>query len=78
MGIPNDYDSPELIAAIQRVIDTADRKHIASGCWFGKTDQIQRTKAQGARLIVYSNDGNIMREAMRAAFTGLRQAADDR
>ncbi|MFN9913657.1 MAG: aldolase/citrate lyase family protein, partial [Pirellulaceae bacterium] len=57
MGIPNDYDSPELIAAIQRVIDTADRKHIASGCWVGKTDQIQRTKAQGARLIVYSHDG---------------------
>jgi 2-keto-3-deoxy-L-rhamnonate aldolase RhmA len=73
MGIPNDYDSPELIAMIQRVIDAADRRHVAAGCWFGKPEQALRTKQQGARLIVYSNDGSMLKDAVTQAFGGLRQ-----
>jgi 2-keto-3-deoxy-L-rhamnonate aldolase RhmA len=75
MGIPNDYDSPELIAMIQRVIDAADRRHVAAGCWFGKVEQALRTMQQGARLIVYSNDGNLLRDAMSLAFGALRAGA---
>jgi 2-keto-3-deoxy-L-rhamnonate aldolase RhmA len=72
MGIPNDYDSPELIAMIQRVIDTADRQHVATGCWFGTTQQALRTKRQGARFIVYSNDGSMLRDVMNQSFRVLR------
>lgn len=72
MGIPNDYDSPELISLIQKVIDAANRRHVAAGCWFGKPEQALRTKQQGARLIVYSNDGNLLRDALQTAFTGLK------
>lgn len=73
MGIPNDYDSPELIAMIQKVIDAADRCHVATGCWFGKPEQAMRTKRQGARFIVYSNDSAMMRDAMSQAFGELRK-----
>ncbi len=73
MGIPNEYDSPELVKMIQRVIDCANSRHVAAGCWFGKPDQALRTIRQGARLVVYSNDSSMLRDAMSQAFSQLRK-----
>jgi 2-keto-3-deoxy-L-rhamnonate aldolase RhmA len=73
MGIPNEYDHPDLIAMLQRVIETADRYHVAAGCWFGKIAQMQRTMRQGARFNVFSNDSSLLREAFQAAFSQLRR-----
>lgn len=71
MGIPNEYDHPDLVAMIQRIINTADQHHVAAGCWFGKPEQALRTIRQGARLVVYSNDSAMLRDAMTTAFTTL-------
>jgi 2-keto-3-deoxy-L-rhamnonate aldolase RhmA len=73
MGIPNEYDHPDLVAMLQRIIDTADRKHVAAGCWFGKLEQMQRTIRQGARFNVFSNDSSLLQSAMQAAFEQLRK-----
>jgi 2-keto-3-deoxy-L-rhamnonate aldolase RhmA len=73
MGIPNEYDHPDLIAILQRIIDTAQRRHVAAGCWFGKPEQVVRTIRQGAKLVVYSNDSSMMRDAMDQAFTRFRK-----
>ena len=73
MGIPNEYDHPDLIAMLKRIIDTADRHHVAAGCWFGKRDQQLRTIRQGARFIVYSSESGLMRDAMQEEFTQLRK-----
>ena len=73
MGIPNEYDHPDLIAMLKRVIDTGDRHHVAAGCWFGKPEQALRTIRQGARFVVFSNDGLMLKNAMAAEFTRLRK-----
>jgi 2-keto-3-deoxy-L-rhamnonate aldolase RhmA len=73
MGIPNQYDHPDLVAILKKIIDVADRRHVAAGCWFAKTDQMLRTIRQGARLVVYSNDSAMMRDAMAAAFGELKK-----
>jgi len=73
MGIPNEYDHPDLIALLQRVIDTGNRFHIAAGCWFGKVEQMKRTMRQGARFNVLSNDSSIFKEAVQGAFGQLRK-----
>ena len=75
MGIPNEYDHPDLIAMLQRIIDGAARSHVAAGCWFGKREQSQRTIDQGARFVVYASDGAMMRESMEQAFTQFRKGA---
>jgi 2-keto-3-deoxy-L-rhamnonate aldolase RhmA len=72
MGIPNEYDSPELIEMLQKVIAAGQRRHIAAGCWFGKVEQALRTIRQGARLVVFSNDGALFKEAIAASFTKLK------
>ena len=74
MGIPKQYDHPDLIAMLQRIIDTADRQHVAAGCWFGETRQAIRTISQGARLVVYANEGLMLQHAMTAAYEEMRGA----
>lgn len=73
MGIPNEYDHPDLIDVIQRAITTADKRKIPVGCWFGKVDQALRTIRQGSRFVVYSNDSSMLRDAMSLAFGQLRK-----
>ncbi len=73
MGIPNEYDHPDLVAALKRIIDTAEARHVAAGCWFGKREQMLRTIRQGARFNVYSNDGSLLREALEQSFGLLRK-----
>jgi len=73
MGIPNEYDHADLVATLKTVIDTADRHHVAAGCWFGKLEQMQRTIRQGARFNVFSNDSSLLQEAMQASFSVLRK-----
>lgn len=74
MGIPNEYDHPELIAMIQRIIDVGNRSHIAAGSWFGKREQMERTIKQGSRFVVFSNDGSLLRESIEQSFTQLRKS----
>ncbi len=58
---------------LQRIIDTANRAHVAAGCWFGKSYQAERTIKQGARLVVYGNDGALFGEAVQQSFTQLKK-----
>lgn len=73
MGIPNDYDHPDFIAMVQKVIDAADKRHIPAGSWFGKTDQQLRAIKQGARFICHSNDSSLLKDAMAEVFGKLRK-----
>ena len=73
MGIPKEYDHPDLIAMLKQIIEVADRHHVAAGCWFGQRDQAVRTIRQGARLVVYSSDGGMLADAMESAFTEFRK-----
>jgi 2-keto-3-deoxy-L-rhamnonate aldolase RhmA len=58
---------------LRRIIDIANRHHVAAGCWFGRTDQALRTIRQGARLVVYSNDSSMLKDAMALAFAELKK-----
>ena len=72
MGIPNEYDHPDFIAALQKVIDAADKRHIPAGSWFGKPEQQLRTIKQGARFICHSNDSSLLKDVMTQVFGMLR------
>jgi 2-keto-3-deoxy-L-rhamnonate aldolase RhmA len=73
MGIPNQYDHPDLIAMLQKIIDTSNMHHVAAGCWFGDETQAIRTMRQGARLVVFSNDALILKKAIDKSFGELRK-----
>lgn len=48
---------------------TANRYHVAAGCWFGRLDQMTRTLRQGARFNVFSNDSALLNDAMQQSFS---------
>lgn len=73
MGIPREYDHPDLISAIKKIIDTGAKHGIAAGSWFGTTAQALRTIRQGARLVVYGSDGLLMQQAIERVFGELKQ-----
>lgn len=73
MGIPNEYDHKDFIAILQRIIDTANAKHVAAGCWFGDEAQARRTIRQGARLVVFSNDGLLFKNAISESFATVKR-----
>ena len=73
MGIPKEYDHPDLVATIQKIIKTADKHGVAAGSWFGTTEQALRTIRHGARLVVYGNDGLLMQQAMKNVFGDLKK-----
>jgi len=74
MGIPNEYDHKDLVAMLKKIIDVAEKHHVAAGCWFGKTEQMLRTIRQGARLVVYSNESSMLKDAMTLAFGEFKKA----
>jgi hypothetical protein len=55
------------------LFNAGDRHHVAAGCWFAMPEEALRTIRQGARFVVFSNDGLMLQNAMAAAFTRLRQ-----
>lgn len=71
MGIPNECDSPELIAMLQSIIDAADERHIPTGCWFGKPEQAQSARACAVGGVF--NDSSMLKDAMSNAFGQLRK-----
>jgi 2-keto-3-deoxy-L-rhamnonate aldolase RhmA len=73
MGIPNEYDHPDFLAVLQKIIDVANRRHVAAGCWFGKAEQMTRTVRQGARFNVFSNDSTLLGEAIGRGFAEVRK-----
>lgn len=73
MGIPKQYDHPDLVATIQKVIDVGKRHNIAAGSWFGTPEQALRTIRQGARFVVYGNDGLLLKQAMEGVFPKLQE-----
>ena len=72
MGIPKEYDHPDLIKTLQRIIDIGKQHGVAAGSWFGTPEQARRTIRQGARFVVYGNDGLLLQQAMENVFPTLK------
>lgn len=73
MGIPNEYDHPDFIALVQRVINAGAKRHIPAGSWFAKLDQQLRAIQQGSRFVVHSNDSTFLQEVLTTTFAALRK-----
>jgi 2-keto-3-deoxy-L-rhamnonate aldolase RhmA len=73
MGIPGQYDHPDLVKMTQKIISTAAKHGIAAGSWFGEAVQQLRTIKQGARFVVYGSDGLLMQQGMEMIFGALRK-----
>jgi len=56
MGVPEERDNPDFVAAMQRIIDTAAKHGIPAGGHFSNPAHTRRQIEQGARFVPHSSD----------------------
>lgn len=75
MGIPEERDHPDFLAALRRLIATAERHGVAAGAHFSRLEHSQRLISMGARFIPYGSDLRMIQQGTAAFLAALRGAA---
>ncbi|MGV3723897.1 MAG: HpcH/HpaI aldolase family protein [Actinomycetota bacterium] len=73
MGIPGQFDHPDYLAAVERVLAACARHGKAPGMMVSSVEWGRDLLAQGFRIIAYWGDLWIYKQALRAGLEGLRK-----
>jgi 2-keto-3-deoxy-L-rhamnonate aldolase RhmA len=73
LGIPQQYDHPQFLQAIERIISAARSHDLGAGIhsWWS-LDQVQKWMDMGLNLVLYSSDYMAARSKLREYFSTLR------
>lgn len=72
MGIPQEFDHPEFVAALQRVSDAAAAHGKAAGFLTMNPKHATAWKAMGYSFVAYGSDGGMVTQGMQAAVEVLK------
>ena len=72
LGIPGEIDHPEMVAAMDKVVETATRKNIAAGIITADMNAVTKWVGRGMRFVSYATDALHLQEAARQAVGKLR------
>jgi 2-keto-3-deoxy-L-rhamnonate aldolase RhmA len=73
-GVPAETSHPSVVAAIDRVIESARRHHVVSGIHMGGIEPLKGWMEKGMRMIMYSSDLGFLMEGGAAGLGQLRAA----
>ena len=60
MGIPGEFDNPEFLKAIDKILSTCKKYNKISSVFTGRFDDIDKYYKQGFDIVTYSLDANIL------------------
>ncbi len=72
LGVPGQTNHPLMQAAMQRVVDAAERHGVASGLHIRDLAALKAWQAKGMRFLMYSNDVGLLRQAAEQAAQAIR------
>jgi 4-hydroxy-2-oxoheptanedioate aldolase len=73
LGIPEQYDHPEFLSSVRRIISTCKQYHLAVGIHFSSTAQRQQFwMKEGVNLVVHSSDLALFKQRLEADFALLK------
>ncbi|MDI7277182.1 MAG: aldolase/citrate lyase family protein [Anaerolineae bacterium] len=72
LGVPGQIDHPAMQEAMARVVEAAARHGVASGLHVGDLAVLRAWQARGMRLLMYSNDTGLLRQAAEQAVRTIR------
>jgi len=75
LGVAGQSEHARMVAAIERLIDVAEKNNLAAGIIGPDMDMIARWVERGVRFVSYSTDGGLLSEAATAAAHRLRALA---
>jgi 2-keto-3-deoxy-L-rhamnonate aldolase RhmA len=67
MGIPGQFDAPELLAALTRVVDACQREKVAAGILTADPGRVSGLQAMGFNFIAVGSDSSILKVAASSA-----------
>lgn len=73
MGIPGDFQHPEFLASLRRVVDTARSRGLRAGIQPGNLDQARQWRDLGFDVFSWSADSAVYRQALVQGVDQLRQ-----
>ena len=74
MGIPAQFEHPDYLAAVQRVLAACEKHGKTPGIMAGDVETGKRLLAQGFKIMAYSGDLWILGQALRQGLSELRGA----
>lgn len=78
LGIPEQYDAPEFLAAVQTIFDKARKNGRGAGMHFwGDTDQQVRFLQMGCNFLIHSADLLLVRDHLATELNAVRQRMGD-
>jgi 2-keto-3-deoxy-L-rhamnonate aldolase RhmA len=73
MGIPNEYDHPDFIAMVQKVIDAADKRHIPPALGLAKPSSSFVPSSKAPASSATRTTAALLKDAMTQVFGALRK-----
>lgn len=73
MGIPAQFEHPDYLAAVQRVLDVCEANGKVAGIMAGDVETGKKLLAQGFRIMAYSGDLWIYQQALRQGLAAIRE-----
>lgn len=74
MGIPGQFTHPDLISAIQRIRNAAERNKKVMLLGTGDPQQLQDGPNQGYRMLAYTSDLNLYYHALKSCMDSIHEA----
>ncbi len=78
MGSPGQVDHPEVVAAIDRLIETSNRHGVAPGIISPDMEVLEKWIARGMRFVSHATDAILLQSAANAASQRLRASCNQR
>jgi 2-keto-3-deoxy-L-rhamnonate aldolase RhmA len=72
MGIPGEVSHPRMLAAYQRVIDSANLHGVAPGVHFRDIAMLKEWMSRGMRFVAYKTDFRLLQDVSQSALNALR------
>jgi 4-hydroxy-2-oxoheptanedioate aldolase len=72
LGVPDQYDHPDFVAAVERILRTCDARRIPVAAHFSNPAPAAKWLEAGVRFVLHSSDGRALAEGYRGEFQMLR------
>ena len=77
LGIPGQFEHPQFLAAVERIIDACRRHGKAPGILVSSALEARTRLAQGFRLLAYGGDLWLYQQALREGLASVRDLASN-
>ena len=75
LGVPGQTDHPDVVNAIQRVIDVSKAMGVAPGIHMGSVDKLSEWRSRGMQMMMYNSDLGFLIEGAESGLAQLKQGA---